>query len=136
MATATLTITLCEAEALHMYVRQHDRLGWEHDKEQQRRLHAALAALRDQGPEATADLECDEEWLWFVDRQVPLPHSVGARQVGRELLAKVQDALRALAEPQSALLAGPIPPSFAQWGEEEEAARSEWAARQGAEENP
>lgn len=91
-----LSITLDEGWAAHRYCRQTDKLGMEHDKEQQLRLHAALAWLKE-NPAGTYDLDADLEYLWWLDRSVPDLLTVGSTPVGRNLLLKVQAAIAAAA---------------------------------------
>lgn len=97
-----VSIDADEAWAIQSYVRQHDKLGLEHDRDQQRRLHAALLYFKD-NPAGTYELELEIEMAWWIDRQVPVPLMVGTRPVGRMLLLKVMAALAAAAEEEEVM---------------------------------
>lgn len=128
-----ISVTLEEAWALARYVRQTDKLGMEHDKDQQQRLHVALAWLKE-NPASTYDLDVDEAYCWWADRQVPDQVTVGTAQVGRNLLLKVQAALRAVSATEDAEPDAPgesaVPAAFAAWSQEEARAQAEWEKMQ------
>lgn len=81
-----------EVWAVFQFVRQHDQLGREHDKEQAQRVHAALLYFRD-NPAGNYDLELDEGFAWWVTRQTPVQLQVGTQLVGKAVLLKVMTAL-------------------------------------------
>lgn len=83
-----LPVTLDELWAIHDYVRQHDKLGQEWDKDFNARVMGAIVEAEGR-PDHTATLVCLEQELWQIDRQVPSALMVGAKPVGRNLLEKV-----------------------------------------------
>jgi len=83
-----LPVTADELWAIHDYVRQHDKLGQEWDKDFTARVMAAILEVQDHSCQQ-ATLMCSEDELWQMDRQIPSALMVGVQPVGRELLAKV-----------------------------------------------
>ena len=83
-----LAATLDELWAIHDYVRQHDKLGQEWDKDFTARVMAAILEAQDQ-PSHQATVMCAEEELWQMDRQIPSALMMGTQPVGRNLLVKV-----------------------------------------------
>lgn len=96
-----ITVTQDEAWAIFRYVRQHDRLGMEHDKDQAGRLHAALLWFKD-NPAGNCEVELDESFCWWISRQLPDTVMAGTQPVGRHVLLKVMVALAAPAEEDEA----------------------------------
>lgn len=87
-----LPVTLDDLWAIHDFVRQHDKLGKEWDKDFNTRVMEAIAEAEARG-DHTASLFCLEEELWQIDRQVPSALMVGTKPVGRPLLGKVMRLL-------------------------------------------
>lgn len=87
-----LTITTEEAWVLHDYVRQHDKLGQEWDKDFERRLYQSLI-LCIESPTHVSSLPIYDEELWQISRQVPSALMSGTQPVGRQLLVKVMRLL-------------------------------------------
>jgi hypothetical protein len=83
-----LPVTLDELWAVHDYVRQHDKLGQEWDKDFTARVMAAILEAQEH-PSRHATLMCAEDELWQIDRQVPSALMTGTQPVGRNLLLKV-----------------------------------------------
>lgn len=80
--------TLDELWAIHDWVRQHDKLGQEWDKDFTARVMAAILEAQEH-PAHQATLMCVEDELWQIDRQVPSAVMTGTQPVGRNLLSKV-----------------------------------------------
>ncbi len=88
MTFDVLPLTVDELWAVHDYVRQHDKLGQEWDKDFTARVMAAI--LQSQETEShEAMIMCLEDELWQIDRQVSSALMIGAKPVGRDLLVKV-----------------------------------------------
>lgn len=87
-----LPATLDELWAVHDFVRQHDKLGQEWDKDFTIRVMAAIVEAQEQASHQ-ATLMCAEDELWQIDRQIPSALMVGIQPVGRELLIKVMRLL-------------------------------------------
>ncbi len=87
-----LSATVDELWAIHDYVRQHDKLGQEWDKDFQTRVMEAILEAHNH-PSGHGSLLCFEEELWQIDRQIPSSLMVGTRPVGRELLVKAMALL-------------------------------------------
>lgn len=87
-----LQASLDELWVIHDYVRQHDKLGQEWDRDFNTRVMEAIAEAEAR-PDHTAALFVVEDELWQIDRQVPSALMVGARPVGRDLLVKVMRLL-------------------------------------------
>lgn len=87
-----LPVTQNELWAIHDFVRQHDKLGQEWDRDFNARV---MAALQDASasPEGLASLMCLEEELWQIDRQIPSSLMIGTQPVGKALLIKVAGLL-------------------------------------------
>jgi hypothetical protein len=83
-----LPTTLDELWAIHDYVRQHDKLGQEWDKDFTARVMAAILEAQEH-PSHQATLMCAEDELWQMDRQIPSALMTGTQPVGRNLLIKV-----------------------------------------------
>lgn len=83
-----LCVTLDELWAVHDYVRQHDKLGQEWDRDFNARVMAAILEAQESSTHS-ATLMCYEEELWQIDRQVPSALMVGLQPTGRNLLSKV-----------------------------------------------
>lgn len=87
-----LPVTLDEGWAIHDFVRQHDKLGQEWDKDFTARVMAAILEAQDH-PDHQATLMCVEDELWQIDRQIPSALMVGTQPVGRNLLIKVMQLI-------------------------------------------
>lgn len=87
-----LSASLEELWAIHDYVRQHDKLGQEWDKDFGMRLMEAILEAQNH-PSRSASLLCFEEELWQMDRQVPSGLMVGTQPVGQNLLLKIMALL-------------------------------------------
>ena len=87
-----LPASLDELWAIHDYVRQHDKLGQEWDKDFGTRLMEAILEAQNH-PRRSASLLCFEEELWQMDRQLPSGLMVGTQPVGRNLLLKIMALL-------------------------------------------
>ena len=87
-----LPATVDELWAIHDYVRQHDKLGQEWDRDFTTRV---MAAIQDASasPDQAATVMCLEEDLWQIDRQIPSGLMVGTQPVGKTLLTKVMGLL-------------------------------------------
>ena len=83
-----LPLTLDELWAIHDYVRQHDKLGQEWDKDFTARVMAAILEAQEH-PSHHATIMCAEDELWQMDRQIPSALMTGTQPVGRNLLIKV-----------------------------------------------
>lgn len=84
-----LPLTLNELWAIHDYVRQHDKLGQEWDRDFAARVMEGILEAQ-KSPTCQSSLFVQEEnELWMIDRQVPSAHMTGTQPVGRELLLKV-----------------------------------------------
>ena len=80
--------TLDELWAIHDYVRQHDKLGQEWDKNFGARVMADILEAQEH-PSQPSTLICTEDELWQISRQVPSFLMAGSQPVGRDLLLKV-----------------------------------------------
>jgi len=87
-----LPATREELWAIHDYVRQHDKLGQEWDRDLNTRLMEALLDAQ-ANPDRMATLMLFEEELWQIDRQIPSGLMIGTQPVGRTLLLKVMQLL-------------------------------------------
>ena len=83
-----LPLTLDELWAIHDYVRQHDKLGQEWDKDFVARVMTAILEAQEHASHQ-ATLMCTEDELWQMDRQIPSALMTGTQPVGRNLLMKV-----------------------------------------------
>lgn len=83
-----LPLTLDELWAIHDYVRQHDKLGQEWDKDFIARVMAAILEAEEHSAHQATLLVAEDE-LWQTDRQVPSALMTGTQPVGRNLLMKV-----------------------------------------------
>jgi len=83
-----LPLTLDELWAIHDYVRQHDKLGQEWDKDFVARVMTAILEAQEHSSHQ-ATLMCAEDELWQMDRQIPSALMTGTQPVGRNLLMKV-----------------------------------------------
>jgi len=92
MAYDLTLLTADELWAVHDYVRQHDKLGQEWDKDFHTRVMAALLAAEGT-PNRQAGMLLTEDELWQLDRQIPSAMTVGTQPVGRNLLRKVMKLL-------------------------------------------
>jgi len=88
MAFDLLLPTLDELWAIHDYVRQHDKLGQEWDKDFGVRVMADILEVQEHPAQQTT-LICTEDELWQITRQIPSFLTVGSQPVGRDLLTKV-----------------------------------------------
>lgn len=84
--------TLDELWAVHDYVRQHDKLGQEWDKDFTARVMVGILEATN-APSHEATVMLAEEELWRIDRQVPQALMTGTQPVGRNLLIKVMQLL-------------------------------------------
>jgi len=83
-----LPVSLEELWAIHDYVRQHDKLGQEWEKDFTARVMVGILEAQESSTR-TATLMCTEDELWQIDRQVPSSLMTGTQPVGRALLLKV-----------------------------------------------
>lgn len=89
----TLTLDLSELWAIRDWVRQHDRLGHEWDRDFERRLFVAMAEAKENvNRQASLTFESEEE-LWQITRQVPSGLMTGTQPTGRGLIEKAQAAI-------------------------------------------
>ena len=122
MDAHVVTLTSDELWAVRDFVRQHDRLGQEWDKDFERRLFSAMAvAKEDINRQAPFTFESEDE-LWQITRQIPSTLMVGTQQVGRLLLEKVQAAILAWVPAEShdddGPAKGPLPSCMDAWNAE------------------
>ena len=83
-----LSLTRDELWAIHDYVRQHDKLGQEWDKDFMTRVMKAIMEVQDNPLHTATLLIFLEDELWQIDRQVSSALMIGTQPVGRNLLIK------------------------------------------------
>lgn len=88
-----LPLTLDELWAIHDYVRQHDKLGQEWDKDFVARIMSAILEAQENSAHQATLFVYDEDELWQIDRQVPSALMTGVQPVGRNLLIKVMQLI-------------------------------------------
>lgn len=90
-----LTLTYEEAWAVRDFMREHQAYGKAWDKDDMRAVHKAILALQKAEVGSTQTLAIDLGTIWMIEQQVPSGYMVGTQPVGRNLLLKVMEALRA-----------------------------------------
>ena len=95
---AQLTLTLEELWVIQHLVRETDDLGAEWDKDDMKRIHAAILNLVGRSGLDTEELEASDGFLWQIENQVPQTLDLGRTNVGRSILLKVFAAIQSLEE--------------------------------------
>lgn len=84
-----LQVTVIELWAIHDFVRNHQELGVEWDRDFMLRVMAPLGDAQARNRDGTSLVIDSVEELWQIDRQIPSSLMIGTQPVGKNLLLKV-----------------------------------------------
>ena len=99
MSIITLGFTIHELLAIQDMVRQHQSDRRCHDTDDMRLIHTGILELLS-NPNSSSEVEyqvdCNENFLWHIENQIPFALKMGTIEVGRSISLKVFKALQEL----------------------------------------